>query len=501
MADDQDFKLGDRIVLVGIAGDPEINGSAGKLVKAIGKGRWAVMLDGKDKTTVVSTRNLERPAEGAAPPTPYTIVGTWDEWEPHEMQWNSGLRCFEFTATLGSDAMESFKLLLDGDWDLCVYPDRAGAHLHDGHTICGPDDGGMDQEWTIGLHQADCASPGVSYTVRVFMAGETVQSVKWASLQQERDQQAPIKQIVPKWQAQAVDDAPAPKGTRDSRRVSWQDQIQAPPAAKKPPPREESIDRVMEKVDKALEKADAYQQDYPPRESQRKAYDASQKQTAKDIESEEKEARERLARRLEMAAEAEVKMITDMEDEGMPGHLEQEKAKLLGKVEENRRRYNAQYGPREARAKANAAPARTDADKGAPVSKPVKEDVNVIKEKCMECNLLTDNVLDVGGFCCKTCWDGYQKAIKEGWDGCVLIEGKQAAQHAQRMVQLRGPAFTINMARLEVMAKYSSFFGKGAKKPAPYVATVRRCAECGRAATEGIRGQGDLWFCRACRPA
>mmetsp|Transcript_114120 Transcript_114120/g.333583 ORF Transcript_114120/g.333583 Transcript_114120/m.333583 type:complete len:510 (-) Transcript_114120:107-1636(-) len=463
MANDDDFEIGDEVVLVGMA--PELSGSRGKVVKTMGKGRYAVMVDGKDRSTVVNAKNLERFAAEEAPAKPYTIVGTWDDWEPHEMRWISGLKCFEHEVVLGNDSVESFKFLIDGDWDNCVYPSRTSANLHDGHDVCGPDDGGLDAEWTIGLHQTDQAGPGSRFRVRVFLAAGVPRSVQWEPAQQEDQQQVRVKEPVPKEQPQAAQQEPMPRAER-ARRVSWQDQEKAePPPKSKPYYPEENL------YESRYEEAPKPRDDPPRRGAREKAYD--QRALEEEIEEQEKAARERLARRLEMAAEAEMKMITDG-DEGTLQAEEKEKAALENKMAENKRRYMAQCGDRKERQKLyqgftleeaeSAVPRVVNAPRPAVGDAKAAAEAPKIQGKCMECQLMTDNILDVGGFCCPVCWKEYQQSIQDGWNGAVLIGCLQAAQHAQSLVDQKRGSYTIAMARRDVMNTYPEAFGKKPNK-------------------------------------
>uniref|UniRef100_A0A7S4UIK9 Uncharacterized protein n=1 Tax=Alexandrium monilatum TaxID=311494 RepID=A0A7S4UIK9_9DINO len=65
------------------------------------------------------------------------------------MAWNATLGCYEYPLVVGPEGRAEFRLLLEGDWERCVYPDRAEAGLEDGHQIQGPDDGGALGEWAI----------------------------------------------------------------------------------------------------------------------------------------------------------------------------------------------------------------------------------------------------------------------------------------------------------------------------------------------------------------
>jgi len=283
----------------------EINGTVGKLLRSVGRGRWAVSIDGKGRSTVVNDKNLERYVELAAlkvqsfaKPKPYHIVGTWDDWESHEMEWDAGLSCFEFLVRLGNDCVESFKFLVDGEWDACVYPDTAGASCHSCHKVCGPDDGGVDSEWTIGTHRADLAKPGASYKVRIFVAADSrPQNVEW--------------RLDPPDQANSVNTVP-------DHVMEDKEDVQAPSVVYLDPVRpEEDLD---------------YRADLE-----------------RDVEAVERAARLRLERRLRKAAEAEMQAITDGDEGKLRLTPDEEQAVIDSKLAENKRRYIAHCGTRKER--------------------------------------------------------------------------------------------------------------------------------------------------------
>merc|ERR550532_1535609 len=95
----------------------------------------------------------------------YFIMGTWDDWEPRKMTWNGPSLC-EVDVVLRSEA-ESFKLQKNQDWNQNVYPDKTNATIYEEYELMGPDNGGMDTEWTIGRDSRDRAQPGARYKVQL----------------------------------------------------------------------------------------------------------------------------------------------------------------------------------------------------------------------------------------------------------------------------------------------------------------------------------------------
>lgn len=66
----------------------------------------------------------------------YYIVGSWAEWNrPHEMALQKD-RSFVHTVTLGANCFETFQILLDGDRDKVLHPERPGAPA--GSRVVGP---------------------------------------------------------------------------------------------------------------------------------------------------------------------------------------------------------------------------------------------------------------------------------------------------------------------------------------------------------------------------
>lgn len=269
---DAALAVGDMVRFVDMA-DASMNGVTGELIKPVGKDRWVVSPtggEGGEKTKVVSRKCLqkldvkqEKKGGSATQPCMYSIVGTWDDWEVHEMRWNAELQSFEYPVTIGSDGKESFKMLLDGDWDTCLHPDRHNASPRDSHTLQGPDDGGLDEEWTIGHHPQDEARPGAIYKVRLLMgANGREKAVSW-----EREEPVPPAAVArpsaPETMA-AADDGPKYHATRPT--MPWR--VEAPTP-------QEFMD-----AGEAMERA-------------------------------EREARKRLERRLAAAAEAELLPIED----------------------------------------------------------------------------------------------------------------------------------------------------------------------------------------------
>jgi len=53
---------------------------------------------------------------------PYSILGSWSDWEYAEPMTSEGDGVYGYTVTLGEERWESFQILLDGDWNQVLHP-------------------------------------------------------------------------------------------------------------------------------------------------------------------------------------------------------------------------------------------------------------------------------------------------------------------------------------------------------------------------------------------
>eukprot|EP00413_Alexandrium_margalefii_P033347 CAMPEP_0204577572 /NCGR_PEP_ID=MMETSP0661-20131031/42420_1 /ASSEMBLY_ACC=CAM_ASM_000606 /TAXON_ID=109239 /ORGANISM="Alexandrium margalefi, Strain AMGDE01CS-322" /LENGTH=441 /DNA_ID=CAMNT_0051586419 /DNA_START=51 /DNA_END=1373 /DNA_ORIENTATION=+ len=199
------FACGDTVLLKGVP-DPEFDGMEGTLVRKAGTTRWVVQVPGKDKSHIVHTGCLVKLAKTTkqsqrGPAGGHSIAGTWDDWDVHPMIWDSQESGFVFDVKIGDDACESFRMMVEGDWDRCLFPDRRDAWPLDGHKICGPSADGLEECWTIGHHQEDTAQPGDVYRVRLLLTsdGEPL-CVNWSRLEEKElkaeTQAAPVQKTL-----------------------------------------------------------------------------------------------------------------------------------------------------------------------------------------------------------------------------------------------------------------------------------------------------------------
>jgi len=149
----------------------------GLLVNSLGASKWAVQVNGSKRSKVVGEQAMRTLTQS------YSLLGSWDDWQAAPMTWEPQKQCFTKEVTIDADTGEgSFKILQEGNWDLCIYPDRHDANLSDGHSVRGPDSGDLNTEWTIQAHGAAAAT---SYRVRLFLSPQgSPAKVDWVPAQE-----------------------------------------------------------------------------------------------------------------------------------------------------------------------------------------------------------------------------------------------------------------------------------------------------------------------------
>lgn len=87
--------------------------------------------------------------EDMMPRRGYSIIGTWNRWEPEGMKAESG-GAFSFTMALGENRWERFQILLDGDRRRVLYPsyDRV-TEATKGAPVAGPEEVFQSDSWSI----------------------------------------------------------------------------------------------------------------------------------------------------------------------------------------------------------------------------------------------------------------------------------------------------------------------------------------------------------------
>lgn len=432
---DEVFAIGDMVEVKGMPDSSELNGVVGTLTKTIGKGRWALKVEGEERTKVVMEDNLIKytPQAGSKPTQKFDIVGTWDDWEPQPMVWNQETTCFEYNITLGHDGAESFKILLNGDWDSCVYPDRKDACPHQAHQVKGPDDGGLDEEWTVGMHEADKASTGDKFLIKFFVSHDgKPKRVTWEKIggtEEEASGRTGVSEKVPKKveEEEATPRRPAKKFEEPAEE------------AKAPPPRPRWSAHMPEPED-----------DVPKSRGGLQWAGWRDARGEEDVVAIEKAARERLAKRLEDAAQIGMgmPMIRDGNEddafavdaaERMQITLARDEEERTLQVEVNKERYRRS------------------------IEEAVRERASVTKAKtrtsgqCAECGQATTHMYGQT-FCCESCLEAWEMLRQEGWNGATLTGGVPAAQRAQQLCFESKGAITTTQARMQVMREFAPSF-------------------------------------------
>merc|ERR1740121_2869833 len=100
------------------------------------------------------------------------------------MAWDATCRCLHFWFQV-SDArgIESFQILLNGDWTQCIHPNFNHAGAKRGRwEICGPDEPQHELNWTVAGPTGNRVD-GKFFDVRVFLwDDESVSLLDWIEI-------------------------------------------------------------------------------------------------------------------------------------------------------------------------------------------------------------------------------------------------------------------------------------------------------------------------------
>jgi len=455
----QDFAIGDVVEVRGMPESSDMNGLVGTLTRTIGKGRWALKVEGEDRTKVILEENLVKfvPKGERKPSEKFFIVGTWNDWDPKEMLWKEETSCFEFPITLGHGGAESFKILLNGpqqtpDWDMCIYPDRKDACPHQAHQLKGPDDGGLDEEWTVGMHPADEASFGDTFNIKLFVTHDgKPKRITWdktysaAEAQKKAQEEAHKKAQEEEVMRNTVEEARQKKEAQKISKMKFE-----PEEAIAPPAQPQLFNPGTGAAYTAgMPPAPPRDLDFP------KQMGGANWQQVSELGGEEyvrreSEARERLAKRLEAAAKLGMGAPMIRNEDGKLGEdniqpellqlaLVDEKEERELQVEANKERYRRSI---EENVRERAAMTQATSRKSGP---------------CTECSETTSNMYGQN-FVCESCLEAWQELREEGWDGNVLCGGLPAAQRAQQICAASRGQLTTMESRLQVMRDYGPSF-------------------------------------------
>lgn len=147
---------GRRVKLHGLGANKEMNGLKGTLVEEVGDDKWQVKLDDDLGDKIIKVQNLMTLSGTAVrssnkgvslpPADMYSIAGSWDDFMPHDMSWDSQQGCYVFIV----EGQVSFKIFKDGASKQAV---------------------SKAQLWSI--------SQDGQYQVRVSLNGGTIKKVDW----------------------------------------------------------------------------------------------------------------------------------------------------------------------------------------------------------------------------------------------------------------------------------------------------------------------------------
>uniref|UniRef100_A0A7S2FX52 Uncharacterized protein n=1 Tax=Alexandrium andersonii TaxID=327968 RepID=A0A7S2FX52_9DINO len=108
------------------------------------------------------------------------VVGSWDDWTYGEvMAFDEQQRCYCLEMQVGEEGQESFQILCEGDWDMCLHPDREDASAL-ASRLCGPDADGHGKNWTIREKET---VPGMVYRILLKVdENDVALKVEWEPL-------------------------------------------------------------------------------------------------------------------------------------------------------------------------------------------------------------------------------------------------------------------------------------------------------------------------------
>mmetsp|Transcript_94418 Transcript_94418/g.281807 ORF Transcript_94418/g.281807 Transcript_94418/m.281807 type:complete len:415 (-) Transcript_94418:19-1263(-) len=396
------FAVGDVVKLKDMPGGTGFNGASATLVKALGKDRWVAQIEGQERGRVVSTANLEHgESQKKQLSRGHFIVGTWDDWDPHEMTWSAEYSCFTYEVALGGEE-QSFKFLLGGDWDSCVYPDHGNAAPFDGHKIHGPDAGGLDTEWTIRRHQEDDVN--VRYVVCMFATADGhVERVDWE----------PLGRI----------------GERQTSPSSRQQLVRRMKPVERPEKPEEPPDEGMVRPSSPF----FFPVTQRPNDSE-----------VADVVEFERQARIRLERRLREAAEAEFQAIEDQKESDAQAQAAEARREMRASFQQLSRWRTRALQQQETERNREVANGRCT--------------------PCTECGKQAETCINQE-WVCKLCRDAWVKAQKAGWDGALVCgEGYRAAEWLQWIGEQE--RLLPRDARLQVIEAFPHVFAERAREKA-----------------------------------
>jgi polyketide synthase-associated protein len=105
----------------------------------------------------------------------YYLYGTMDmgRLDKIKMDYKSDDNSCVCDVEIGSSGQESFQILVNGDWNAILTPDRQDANPYDMYRFVGPKPFGYGggKMWTIGAHEQDSDAAGETYQVKLLLRG------------------------------------------------------------------------------------------------------------------------------------------------------------------------------------------------------------------------------------------------------------------------------------------------------------------------------------------
>lgn len=105
-----------------------------------------------------------------SPSPKFFVVGSGDAWRAKvEMDCNNGKYRYKGHLARGQ---RSFKIIMDGSWDHCVYPSQPNSSLALAHVLKGPNQGGHNYHWQL--------PPGSQYEIVLHCPRGRPLSISWS---------------------------------------------------------------------------------------------------------------------------------------------------------------------------------------------------------------------------------------------------------------------------------------------------------------------------------
>lgn len=141
------------------------------------------VVDGEDRKTVSWEKvgHEQVDFEAIASKHKWHVIGSFTGFSKTvEMEKDEATGNWQVELTIGKTGKEQFQFLLDGNFLSALHPLVNDATMYDDDVRYeGPDDGGTDKYWTIGLHPKDVISKGNHVIVHLEMDGGLPKKVWW----------------------------------------------------------------------------------------------------------------------------------------------------------------------------------------------------------------------------------------------------------------------------------------------------------------------------------